>query len=273
MPTIHTFTALFDRREDAEAVQASLTRLGIVDLDHGVHGPDAEGLDREEYSSFEKPGLWGKSKAKAAFLPDEDRHLHEEHLRRGGFMLQVNVDDTEAARVHEVLEGSNALDVEERERDYKASGYAAPVAAAAPALARTQEHGTVEGEGAIPIVEERLAVGKREVERGGVRVRSYVVETPVQEQVTLREEHVDIARRPVNERVADTAGLFENRSFAVSETAEEAVVAKDVVVTEELVVRKDVDQRTETINDTVRHTEVDVDRLEGDTTRPVTPPR
>mgnify|MGYP002148932193 CR=1 FL=1 len=34
------------------------------------------------------------------------------------------------------------------------------------------------------------------LERGRVRVRSYIVERPVNESVTLREEHVDVQRRP-----------------------------------------------------------------------------
>jgi stress response protein YsnF len=42
--------------------------------------------------------------------------------------------------------------------------------------------------------------------------------------------------------------------------AEEAVVAKEAIVKEELVVRKDTTQRTETVDDTVRRTEVDVDK-------------
>ncbi|HEX8062397.1 MAG TPA: DUF2382 domain-containing protein [Allosphingosinicella sp.] len=56
----------------------------------------------------------------------------------------------------------------------------------------------------IPIVEEELRVGKREVERGGARVRSYVTETPVSEQVNLREEHVSVERRPVDREVSQS---------------------------------------------------------------------
>jgi stress response protein YsnF len=62
----------------------------------------------------------------------------------------------------------------------------------------SQEHGRVVQEEHIPLVEEELRVGKREVNRGGARVRSYVREVPVHEQVSLREEHVDVERRPVS---------------------------------------------------------------------------
>lgn len=111
----------------------------------------------------------------------------------------------------------------------------------------------------IPIVEEHIRVGKREVERGGVRVETHVVETPVHEEVTLRQERVDIERRPVNEPVRDAERLFEERSFEISERGEEAVVGKEAVVKEELVVRKDEQERIERIDDTVRRTVVDVD--------------
>ena len=49
----------------------------------------------------------------------------------------------------------------------------------------------------------------------------------------------------------------------MTETAEEAVVAKEARVREELVIRKDVDQRVESIDDSVRRTEVDVENVGG----------
>ncbi len=59
------------------------------------------------------------------------------------------------------------------------------------------------GEVRVPIVEEQLNVGTREVESGGVRVSTRVEEVPVNEQVTLREETVDVHRRPVDRPASD----------------------------------------------------------------------
>ena len=123
-----------------------------------------------------------------------------------------------------------------------------------------------DGTEAIPVVEETLRVGKREVSGGRVRVRSYVVETPVEEQVTLRTEHVDVERRAVDRPVTDADRLFQDRTIEATETSEEAVIAKEARVKEEVVIRKDADQRTETVRDTVRRTEVEVDR-DGDITK------
>ncbi|GAA0594788.1 hypothetical protein GCM10009416_36310 [Craurococcus roseus] len=119
--------------------------------------------------------------------------------------------------------------------------------------------GVGQGEEAIPIVEEQIRIGKREVDRGRVRVRSYVVETPVQEQVALREEHVDVERRAVNRPVTDADRLFQERTIEATESAEEAVVAKEAHVVEEVVVRKEAEEHVQTVQDKVRRTEVEIE--------------
>jgi uncharacterized protein (TIGR02271 family) len=130
-----------------------------------------------------------------------------------------------------------------------------------------RERSNVVQEEHIPIVEEELRVGKREVNRGGARVRSYAREVPVHEQVSLREEHVSIERRPVNETLGtgqlSGADAFQERTIDMTETSEEAVVAKEAKVREELVVKKTAEEHVENIDETVRRTEVDVE--EGET--------
>jgi uncharacterized protein (TIGR02271 family) len=120
---------------------------------------------------------------------------------------------------------------------------------------------------AIPVVQEELKVGKREVQRGGVRVFSRVVETPVDQSIGLREEHVSVERRPVDQPISSLdTNAFKEQSIELRETAEEAVVQKSARVVEEVLVGKEVSQRQEQIHDTVRHTEVQVENLAGDTT-------
>ena len=121
--------------------------------------------------------------------------------------------------------------------------------------------GATTNEERIPVVEEQLRVGKREMDRGRVRVRSYIVETPVNETVTLRSEHVHVDRRPVDQPLSATDDAFRERTIEAVEHTEEPVVSKEARVKEELVIRKDVDLREETISDTVRRTEV---KVEGD---------
>ena len=71
-----------------------------------------------------------------------------------------------------------------------------------------------------------------------------------------------IERRPVNRPVTAGDDAFRDRTIEMRETGEEAVVGKEAFITEEIGLRKEVGQRTEEVRDTVRHTEVDVDRVE-----------
>ena len=121
---------------------------------------------------------------------------------------------------------------------------------------------------AIPVVEEEIAIGKREVERGGVRVRTEVEERPVQEQVNLREEHVHVERRPVDRPAteADINRARQSGTLEVREKAEEAVVQKQARVVEEVRIGKEATERTETVRDTVRKTDVEVEETDATNT-------
>jgi uncharacterized protein (TIGR02271 family) len=134
---------------------------------------------------------------------------------------------------------------------------------AASSLQGSQQRDTGSTAGtAIPVVEERLKVGKREVQRGGVRVFSRVVATPVSETIGLREEHVNVERHKVDQPIStgDTSAFQEQR-IELRETAEEPVVEKTARVVEEVVVGKEVTERQQEISETVRHTEVQVESL------------
>ena len=183
-----------------------------------------------------------------------------------------------------LLENSDAIDLDRRAEEWRAEGWTG-TATAQSASAQPEPIAGVSANAelrkrdlkkSIPVVQERLRVGKREVNRGGVRVRSYVVEEPIEEQVNLREERVDVERRPVGQRVRAGAAddLLQDRTIEMTESAEEAVVSKDAEVTEEVVVRKFEGERTEGVSDTVRRTEIEVEDTRGeDDTRDVDPVR
>lgn len=133
-----------------------------------------------------------------------------------------------------------------------------------PGLSGVERRGTADE--TIPVVEEHLRVGKREVGAGSVRVRSYVIERPVEEQVNLRDERLDVERRPTNRPISE-AGTdpFRERTIEATATREEPVVSKEARVREEVGVRKDAVERQETVRDTVRRTEIEVDDGSGAT--------
>ena len=259
--TTRTLTAMFDTRADAEAAKARLESASI-DVTHvHVHDQSSSGYSADSYSTHEDKGLW--SSVKNAFLPDEDRHTYEEGVRRGGAVLTADLDEHDADGAVAVLEEANSVDIDQRSAEWRSSGWEGPKTGSAFfGSANTGTTGTTgTNEERIPIVEEQLVVGKREVSRGGVRVRSYVVEKPVSESVSLREENVSVERRAVDLPLTAADDAFRERQIEMTETNEEAVVGKTARVKEELVIRKDAGERTETVSDTVRSTEVDVENL------------
>jgi len=120
----------------------------------------------------------------------------------------------------------------------------------------TVDSGRDTSDNTIEVVKENFEVGKRTVQTGGIRVRSRIVETPVEETVRLREENVNVERVPVD-RMA-TGAAFSEKEIEMTETSEVPVVNKEARVVEEITVSKDVEERDETIRDTIKETEVDI---------------
>jgi len=227
-------------------------------------------------------------------LPEDEAQYYTEGVRRGGTLLVVDTDsDAKAQQAVQIMDRNGAVDVNQRAQEWKQSGWkysenAQPYTAdqlksfrsTSPSTStstssmpssttnkQTQTNKTQEGKQVLPVVEEKLDVSKREVERGGVRVNTRIVEKPVSEQVTLHEEHVNVERRPVDRPVnASDMSAFKEGAIEMRETAEEAVVNKQARVIEEIVIDKHSHDRTQTINDTVRRTEVDVQQLGGQQT-------
>jgi uncharacterized protein (TIGR02271 family) len=257
---------MFDSRSEAEAARSRLCESQINPDSVRIVDQSASGGGGGSSQASGGGGFW--SSVKEAFLPDEDRHAYEEGVRRGGYLVCARVDESQADQACQILEQSGSVDFDQRQQDWRSEGWQPGAAAGlgqgrGQGFAQGQERSSTVEEERIPIVEEELRVGKREVSRGGARVRSYVEETPVHEQVSLHEEHVSVERRPVNETLSrqdvDNGTLFQDREIEMTERAEEAVVGKTAHVREELVVRKTAEERTQNIDDTVRRTEVEVD--------------
>ena len=278
-----TVTCLYQDQEKAAAIVSRLEQAGIASGDIDVYSNAADTL----IDDLEDAGV-----------PRSDAHAYAEGVRRGGSLVTVECDEDEVDRVIGILDGEGLLDLEEQQATWRSGGWqgydasasgstaglGSATAAAASDLAGTSETSrtrtgadsdltgsadmtrartdTADRSGrdeVIPVVEEELHVGKRDVGGGRVRIHSRVVERPVQEQVNLREERVHVERRPVDRPLSEADAAFRDRTIEAEERREEAVVSKEARVKEELVVRKDVEQRTETISDTVRSTEVDVE--------------
>jgi uncharacterized protein (TIGR02271 family) len=281
--TSRKIVAVFDTQEAAQAARESLMSLGLPR--ERITVTDQGSSERTVHTQEARGGLWAH--IKEMFMPDSDRYTIEESMRRGSCVLVATVEDDLADAAIERLDRAGAIDLADREAQWRAAGWNPDSSEAQPQttaerepIAEQDAGSNVAGERAgeaalrargenvagdtVPVVEERLRVGKREVNRGSVRVRSYIVEEPVHEEVRLREEHVDVERRPVDAPVrpvvkGSPGDLMQERTIEVSETAEQAVVGKEARVTEEVVVSKTADERVEQIDDTVRRTEVEIE--------------
>jgi uncharacterized protein (TIGR02271 family) len=201
-------------------------------------------------------------------ISEDDAHYYAEGVKRGGALVTVKTTDAMADKASDILDDAGAHDVDEKSRDWATTGWAPPVASSHSHASHSHsepghkhELGT-ENSQTIPVVEEQLQVGKRTAQRGGVRVYSEVTSRPVEEDITLRHEKVVVERR-ATDRPASEADFsaFKEGTIELRETREEAVVAKQARVVEEVVVGKDVHEHHETIKDSVRRTDVRVEKL------------
>jgi uncharacterized protein (TIGR02271 family) len=211
------------------------------------------------------------------FGGDEDEHGHyQEALRRGNSIVAVTAEPDQIDRIARIMNDMGAVDIDRRADYYRQTGYTgydenSPAYTSKEARADRDRFRNQAANTAIPVIEEELQVGKRAVQRGGVRVYSHVVDQPVEEQVNLRQERVRVERRPANRPVeSGDLSRLKDQTIEVTEMAEEPVVNKRAVVREEVVVGKETIERTETIRDNVRRTEVRVDPIAGSDARTAT---
>jgi uncharacterized protein (TIGR02271 family) len=214
-------------------------------------------------------------------IPEETAAEYETGIKAGGTVLGVTPRSAEDAAFFErewtscgganvYSSGNFATQTSAATTGYQTNTATATTQNLASTGTQTESYNRTgnQGETVIPIVEEQLQVGKREVEQGGARVRTHIEERPVEETLNLREEHVTVERRPVIRPVSEgDIAAFEEGTIEVTERAEQPVVSKQARVIEEVNIGKEVSERQETVRDTVRRTEVDVDELRTDETR------
>ncbi len=266
-----TFIALFHHSDHAAAAIRDLEAKGFPSsamtvINGARQGGKTNNADTEA-GLGDQYGNGNQADLETIGVPDRDRQRLQDGLDKGGLVLMLEGEGDRADEINTIfLKYSEKIDEMDNERaDYAAPLAAAPVAAAAmtpPAQPRVP----AEDSAVIPIVDEELVVGKRSVDRGGVKVFSRVVEEPVTASVNLHEEHVVVDRRPVNRAVTESDLRQGDRVVELTETQEEAVVGKTARVVEEVLIGKQASDRSETIKDSVRHTEVDVEPIESTTT-------
>ena len=266
----HTVIGLFENRNQAQQAMQELIQHGFIqeniDLSNRSYSDSTDtaagtasantGIGDSISNFFNS--LFGDDPATAT--------TYTNAAQDADAILTVQADSEKRAReAAEIFDNYGAIDVDGRYSQYNESNYTE-----AQNYDNQQKYeGTsnLKGDKAIPIIEEELKVGKREVERGGARIRSRIIEKPVEANVRLREEHIVVNRRPVNREVTQAdLNNFGEGDIELTERAEVPVVGKQARVVEEVEVGKQVEEHEQTIRDTVRRTDVEVEEMSGDVT-------
>ena len=303
----HTVVGLFSNRSDAQTAMRELVEAGFIqeDLDLSYRRVnDTDNVYSDTNTTTDNQGIGDKISNFFSSLFDDETTAsnYTNAAYDADAILTVQVDSSERAdEARDILDRNGAMDVDENNASYGATygstadireNYTNTGVSGDTTTGTLDTSSTMNTTGTtdydettrsnvvnmnrdtdvtdrevIPVVEENLEVGKRAVERGGARIRSRVIEKPVEANVRLREEHVVVNRRPVDRAVtnADMNNLQEG-DIELTERAEVPVVNKQARVVEEIEVGKTVESHDETVRDTVRRTDVDVQEIDNDVT-------
>jgi uncharacterized protein (TIGR02271 family) len=260
MSNYEKIVTLFDTADHAQAAKTNLQHAGFSGDEISI--VSSKDLPRST-TALREPGLWHRM-----FGSDIEQHeatVYAKAVESGGVVLTLRAPDTDVPKAMGILNQHNLVDIKDRAVDTgviskeTAAAIAVPAAAAAlPARPITSDLGKNE---VIRLAEEHLDVGKRLVEQGTTRIRRFVTEKPVEAQVTLHEEHAEVVRRAISDPDYVKDIDWSDTTVEVLETAEQAVVSKSARVAEEVVVGKTGSDRVETVHDTVRRQQVEVERV------------
>ena len=250
---------LFDTAQHAEAARSNLAKAGFSTDDMSiVSGSELP----KSGTALREPGLWHR-----LFGGDIEQHEAEVYgkaVQTGGVVLAVRATEQDIPKAMGILNQHEMVDVQDRAVQHGLLSKdevvpAAPaVAAALPAKPIT---GDVSKDQVLRLAEEQLEVGKKLVEQGTTRIRRFVTEKPVEASVTLHEEHAEVVRRAITDPAYVQDIDWSDQTIEFLETAEQAVVSKSSHIAEEVVVGKTGSDRVETVHDTVRRQQVEVERV------------
>lgn len=246
---------LYDTEQHADAARRDLEAAGFMPNEISTITNKTVGSGTQ----LREAGLWHR-----LFGHDIDEReaiIYGRTVESGGAVLTVRVPESDVSRAMRILNAHNVVDVQNRAAQQglisESKASPAQTTSAMGAAKVTSERG---GEEVLALAEEEINVGKRQVERGTTRIRRFITEKPVEAQVNLHEEHVEVIRRAITDPGYVRNIEWADKTVELTETAEEPVVSKTAHVVEEVVIRKEGADHVETIRDKVRRQQVDVQR-------------
>lgn len=255
----YTVVGLFNNRNQAQIAIRELTQRGFIPENIDVSNrasSSAQNTATEEVVITDSVANFFNS------LFNNDKKNANNYTNAAAdadSIVTVHADDDERAREAAfVLDKNGAIDIdgtsttENRENFVESDGRVSNFQNGVH-----QQTGTT-----IPIIEEQLQIDKRVVETGGVRVRSQIIEKPVEENVRLRNQYVIVNRHSVNREVTDKDfSSFREGEIEFLELAEVPVVAKHARVVEEVEIGSQVSEHEETVQETLRRTDVEIEEI------------
>ena len=256
--TDETIVAVYDTPAHAQLTVGDLKQAGIPEIAIGVHSSASAAGIGAITALVEEKGFWSTL---FGGEPDHDTAVYDSILASGATVVTVKACESYVAQAAGIMESHHPIDIDEWATSHgltQTTTASEPLAAAMPT---TGTMATSTDGGTLQLSEERLAVGKRLVNRGGTRIRRFVVETPVEEQIILHDEKVTLERHPLTDARPVSNASFTEKTIEATETIEEAVVSKQAFVTEEVTLKKQATDRVETIHDTLRREDVQIERI------------
>jgi uncharacterized protein (TIGR02271 family) len=240
--------AVYDKAEKARDAARALESAGFVSKDISV-------LKSDSFSDkdFRDATMWQRLFGRA--VPEQEGADYRRTISAGGAVLTLRTPDTDVDRAMKILDVHGPMNLRDRSTSTQTS--ASTQASASPTEASRMES----AEEAFPLAEEQVEVSKRQVATGKSRIHRFVTEKPVQQQITLHEEHYKIARREVTDPQPARDVDWQDRTIEVVETIEQPMVTKTARITEEVVIRRRGSDHVETVRDTVRRQQIEVERV------------
>lgn len=247
-----TVLGFFEYNAAARRAADELIKVGFSSSQIDIAMP--EGTDEEVRDEHtEESGI--KRFFKSLFGEGEsaDRYAN---VSRGYAMVTVHTKtEEEAEEAADVMDDCGAVDIdehedEERERPYRTDQTGSPRNTENPR--EFSDRNDVQNN----------ADDFRSNENDAQRQRSRIVDRPVED--TARYRQVRDEQNPVDSAAsAPHLELFKEGEIELTEHKEVPVVKKEARVVEEIKIKKVVEDREETVHDSVRETKVDINRLDA----------
>jgi uncharacterized protein (TIGR02271 family) len=267
-----TLVAVYDTPAHADAAVKALKAAGFAESDISVF--DAARLKGGKVtmsSGVKETGLWHRLFGTDVYVHEAD--IYGQTIEEGGVVISVRVPSDEVAHATAVLNIYRPVDVHDR----AVTAGVAPAALvdtiekkidAVPLLAEQKIAVSPKLAAAQPdvlrLAEEHLEVGKEQVETGRTRVRRFVTERDVAQDVTLHEEHAEVLRKAISDPKYVAEIDWADGTIEIIETAEHALVNKTARIVEEVGLKKIGADHVETIRDKLRRQQVEIERVGAD---------